>query len=70
MNKSFMIWKYKSIAYYQLFAINNFFNNINSLIKKYLLPYIIKEIYKQMYESILYKCEKILLEDVYKFDNN
>ncbi len=23
-----------------------------------------------MCESILYKCEKILLEDAYKFDNN
>jgi len=70
INKSFITWKYKSIAYHQPFAVNNFFNNINSLIKKYLLPYIIEKIYKQMCESILYKCEKILLEDAYKFDNN
>ncbi len=70
MNKSFMTWKYKSIVYHQLFAVNNFFNNINNLIKKYLSPYVIKKIYKQMCESILYKCEKISLEDTYKFDNN
>ena len=70
INKSFMTWKYKSIVYHQPFTVNNFFNNINSLIKKYLLPYVVKEIHKQMYESILYKYEKISLEDAYKFDND
>ncbi len=69
-NKSFMTWKYKLIVYHQLFTIKNFFNNINNLIKKYLLPNVIKEIYKQMYKSILYRCKKISLEDAYKFDND
>jgi hypothetical protein len=71
LNTSFMKWKYKSITYYQLFVINNFFNDINALIKKYFFPHIITEIYKQICESVLYKCEKMfLLENMNNFDND
>jgi len=64
MNKSFIIWKYRSMIYYQLFVINNFFNNINNLIKKYFFLHIIEEVYKQICKFILYKYEKISLEDI------
>ncbi|RGB22093.1 hypothetical protein C1646_776658 [Rhizophagus diaphanus] len=70
LNTSFMKWKYKSIIYYQPFVVNNFFSNINALIKKYFSPHIVAEIHKQMCESVLYKCEKMSLEDVNNFDNN
>jgi hypothetical protein len=65
LNKSFMAWKYKTTTYHQPFVVDNFFSDINILIKKYLTPHIVEEIHKQMCESVLYKCEKISLEVVF-----
>jgi hypothetical protein len=59
LNKSFIAWKYKSMAYHQPFVINSFFANINSMIQKYYSPRIVKEVHKQMCESVLYRCEKV-----------
>lgn len=70
LNTNFMEWKYKSITYHQPFVVNNFFSDINALIKKHFSPHIVEEIHKQMCESVLYKCEKISLEDVNNFDND
>ncbi|CAB4407182.1 unnamed protein product [Rhizophagus irregularis] len=70
LNTCFMEWKYKSITYHQPFVVNNFFSDINALIKKYFSPHIVAEIHKQMCESVLYKCEKMSLEDANNFDND
>ena len=48
LNKSFMAWKYKSTTFHQPFVVENFFSNINGLIKKYLSPHIVEVIHKQM----------------------
>ena len=48
LNKSFMTWKYKSTTFHQPFVVENFFSNINGLIKKYLSPHIVEVIHKQM----------------------
>jgi len=70
LNKSFMKWKYKSTTYHQPFVVDNFFSDINALIKKYFSPHIVKVIYKQMCDSVLYRCKKISLEDANNFDND
>jgi hypothetical protein len=70
LNKSFMEWKYKSTTYHQPFVVDNFFSNINALIKKYFSSHIVEEIHKQMCESVLYRCEKISLEDANNFNND
>ena len=70
LNKSFMAWKYKSTTFHQPFVVENFFNNINSLIKKYLSSHIVEEIHKQMCESVLYKCEMISLENAITFNDD
>ncbi|GBB84009.1 hypothetical protein RclHR1_10650009 [Rhizophagus clarus] len=70
INTSFVEWKYKSITYHQPFVVNNFFSDINALIKRYFSPNIVEEIHKQMCESVLYKCEKMSLEDTNNFDND
>jgi len=70
LNKSFMEWKYKSTTYHQPFVVDNFFSDINALIKKHFSPHIVEEIHKQMCESVLYRCEKISLEDANNFDND
>ena len=70
LNNSFMIWKYKSTTYHQPFVVDNFFSNINGLIKKYLSPHIVEEIHKQMCESVLYRCEIISLENANNFNDD
>ena len=70
MNKSFMAWKYRSTIYYQPFVVDNFFSNINGLIKKHFSLHIVEEVHKQMCESVLYRCEKVSLEDAYKFNED
>ncbi|CAG8745243.1 13930_t:CDS:2, partial [Racocetra fulgida] len=67
MNKSFIAWKYKLTIYQQPFIVENFFNEINDLIKKYFSPRIIEAIYTQMCESVLYKCEKVPNEEAFEF---
>ncbi|CAG8605294.1 2647_t:CDS:2 [Scutellospora calospora] len=67
INKSFMAWKYKSITHQQPFIVENFFNNINNIIKKYFSPRIIEAIHTQMCESVLYKCEKVPNEEAFEF---
>ncbi|PKY60494.1 hypothetical protein RhiirA4_484258 [Rhizophagus irregularis] len=44
--------------------------DINALIKKHFSPHIVAEIHKQMCESVLYKCEKLSLENANNFDND
>jgi hypothetical protein len=70
LNKSFMAWKYKSTTFHQPFVVENFFSNINGLIKKYLSPHIVEVIHKQMCESVLYKCEMITLENAIIFNDD
>jgi hypothetical protein len=70
LNNSFMTWKYKSTTYHQPFVVDNFFSNINGLIKKYLSPHIVEEIHKQMCESVLYRCEIISLENANNFNDD
>jgi len=70
LNKSFMEWKYKSTTYHQPFVVDNFFSDINALIKRYFSLHIVEEIHKQMCDSVLYRCEKISLEDANNFDND
>ena len=70
LNNSFMTWKYKSTTYHQPFVVDNFFSNINGLIKKYLSPHIIEEIHKQMCESVLYRCKMISLENANSFNDD
>ncbi|GES82909.1 hypothetical protein GLOIN_2v1627181 [Rhizophagus clarus] len=70
LNATFMEWKYKLITYHQPFVMNNFFSDINALIKKHFFPHIVAEIHKQMCESVLYKCEKLSLENANNFDND
>ncbi|PKY55007.1 hypothetical protein RhiirA4_427187 [Rhizophagus irregularis] len=70
LNATFMEWKYKSICIVVGKHQNNFFSDINALIKKYFSPHIVAEIHKQMCESVLYKCEKMSLEDANNFDND
>ncbi|CAG8679510.1 11266_t:CDS:2, partial [Racocetra fulgida] len=67
INKDFLAWKYKLTTYYQPFVVDNFFSEINATIKKYFSTRIIAEIHKQMCESVLYKCEKLLVEEAFKF---
>ena len=67
MNKDFLAWKYKSTTYHQPFVVNNFFSNINNIIQKYFSPRIVTEIQKQMCESVLYRCERISLEEAFEF---
>jgi hypothetical protein len=70
LNKSFLAWKYKSIAYYQPFVVETYFSRINSIIQKYLSPHIIEEIHKQMYESVLYKCDKVEVDVAFQFKDD
>ena len=70
LNKSFMTWKYKSTTFHQPFVVENFFSNINGLIKKYLSPHIVEVIHKQMCESVFYKCEMITLENTIIFNDD
>ena len=67
MNKNFIAWKYKSIIYYQPFVVKSFFNGINRAIQNYFLPRIIEVVHKQMCESVLYQCEKLNIEDAFRF---
>ena len=46
LNKSFMEWKYKSTTYHQPFVVDNFFSDINALIKRYFSLHIVEEIHK------------------------
>ncbi len=32
------------------------------------MPNVVEEIYKQIFKSILYRCEKVPLENAYKFE--
>jgi len=66
-NKDFLLWKYKSMTYYQPLVVNNFFNDINRAIKQYFTPRIVGEIHKQMCESVLYRCEKISVDNAFEF---
>ncbi|PKY49843.1 hypothetical protein RhiirA4_423268 [Rhizophagus irregularis] len=70
LNKSFLAWKYKTIAYHQPFVVETFFSKINSVIQKYLTPHIIEEIHKQMCESVLYRCEKLEINDAFEFNED
>ena len=67
INKEFLAWKYKSTIYHQPFIVESFFSNVNSMIKKYFSPQIVEEIIKQMCESVLYKCEKLIIENAFEF---
>lgn len=68
LNKSFISWKYKSTTYHQPFVIKSFFNNISSTIQKYYSPRIVEEVHKQMCESVLYRCEKVDINDAYDYN--
>ncbi|CAB4494865.1 unnamed protein product [Rhizophagus irregularis] len=70
LNKSFIAWKYNTTVYHQPFVIESFFSKINSEIKKYFSPRIVEEIHKQMCESILYRCERIDIDEVFAFDDD
>jgi hypothetical protein len=70
LNKNFLAWKYKTIAYHQPFVVETFFSKINSVIQKYLMPHIIEEIHKQMCESVLYRCEKLEINDAFEFNED
>ncbi|CAG8784710.1 4626_t:CDS:2, partial [Dentiscutata erythropus] len=48
------------------FVVESFFSDINKIIKKYFSTRIITEIQKQMCESVLYRCEKLSIEKVFK----
>ncbi|CAG8569445.1 697_t:CDS:2 [Diversispora eburnea] len=63
LNKSFIAWKYQSTIYHQPFVVENFFSNINIIIQKYFSP----RIHKQMRESVLYRCEKLDIDDAFEF---
>lgn len=69
LNKSFIAWKYNTTVYHQPFVIESFFSKINSEIKKYFSPRIVEEIHKQMCESILYRYERIDIDDAFAFDD-
>ncbi|PKK70458.1 hypothetical protein RhiirC2_779672 [Rhizophagus irregularis] len=43
---------------------------INNEIKKYFSSQIVKEIHKQICESILYRCERIDINETFAFDDN
>ena len=66
INKSFIEWKYKSTIYHQPFVIENFFNTINDTIRKHFSSRIVEEIHKQMCESVLYRCEKLNIQEVFE----
>ncbi|CAB5380290.1 unnamed protein product [Rhizophagus irregularis] len=70
LNKSFIAWKYNTTVYHQPFVIESFFSKINSEIKKYFSPRIVEEIHKQMCESILYRCERIDIDEAFAFDDD
>jgi hypothetical protein len=62
--------EYQSIMYHQPFVIENFFSNINNKIQRYFSPRIVKEIHKQMCELVLYRCEKLNIEDAFNFNED
>ncbi|CAG8608356.1 5848_t:CDS:10, partial [Gigaspora margarita] len=70
MNKEFLTWKYKSVTHYQPFIVESFFSDINKIIKKYFSTRIITEIQKQMCESVIYRCEKLSIEEAFKDQSN
>ncbi|RHZ78356.1 hypothetical protein Glove_165g180 [Diversispora epigaea] len=67
LNKSFIAWKYQSTIYHQSFVVKNFFSNINIIIQKYFSPRIVEGIHKQIYESVLYRCEKLDIDNAFEF---
>ncbi|RHZ47477.1 hypothetical protein Glove_579g33 [Diversispora epigaea] len=67
LNKSFIAWKYQSTIYHQPFVVENFFSNINIIIQKYFSPRIVEGIHKQMCESVLYRCEKLDIDNAFEF---
>ncbi|CAG8798090.1 9372_t:CDS:2, partial [Dentiscutata erythropus] len=70
LNASFIIWKYKSLIYHQLFIIERLFSNIEELIQKHLSYRIIEELKNQMCESVLYQCKKIEIGSTIEFNED
>ena len=70
LNKSFIAWKHKSTSYHQPFVIKSFFSKISNMIQKYYSSRIVNEIHKQMCESVIYRCEKIDINNAFAFDND
>ncbi|CAB4384457.1 unnamed protein product [Rhizophagus irregularis] len=68
LNTSFIIWKHKSLTYHQPFVVKWFFSNIEKEIQKCFSFRIIDEFHNQMCESVLYRYEKISIENAFEFE--
>ena len=70
INNRYSIWKASTLQYTQPFVIQTFFNDIDSIIKKYLTQPIFNAHYKQMCQSVCYRAHLVPFSGILESDDD